>query len=91
METGLAIGTGLFFPEKTELNDLLQPVFQHMQEKYPNKVLLVRAHQAEMFEANTDIRMVNEKLLEKFLTGEMMALVNQLSQDISNLSENNIE
>lgn len=91
MESGLAIGTGLFLPEKTELNDLLQPVFQHMQEKYPDHVLLVRMHQAEMFKINDNVRMVNEKLMEKLLTGGMIALANQMAQGISKLSENNVD
>ena len=87
MESKLADAASLFIPPKTELNDLLQPVFQHMQERYPDRVLLVRMHQAEMFKVNDEIRMVNEKLIEKFLTTEMMGLVSQMAQGVENLTE----
>lgn len=87
MESTLADATSLFIPPKTELNDLLQPVFQHMQEHYPDRVLLVRMHQAEMFKVDDNIRMVNEKLIEKFLTAEMMGLVSQMAQSVENLTE----
>ena len=91
MEYTLADATSLFIPPKTELNELLQPVFQHMQENYPDRVLLVKMHQAEMFKIDDDIRLVNEKLMKDFLTGEMLGLASQMAQGITNLSEKNVD
>lgn len=43
---------------------------------------MVRMHQAEMFKINDEVRLINEKLIESFLTGEMLALVNTMANGI---------
>lgn len=80
MDSGLADAKSLLLPQKSDLNDVLQPVFQLMQEKYPDRVLIVKMHQAEMLKMTNEFTLANEKLLEDFLMNQMVAMAGCLGR-----------
>jgi ADP-heptose:LPS heptosyltransferase len=69
-------------PEKTELHNLLQPVFEHLEKEYPDSVLIVRNYKAELLTENDSIALYNEKMFEKYLTPEAFSHVLKLATDI---------
>lgn len=80
MDNALADATALIFPKKSELNDVLQPVFNLMQEKYPDRVLIVKMHQAEMLKMTFEVTLSNEKMIEDFFLSQMVAVAGCLGK-----------
>ena len=85
MESAIGIGTALFMPEKTELHNLLQPVFEHLEKEYPNGVLIVRNYKAELLTENDNIALYNEKMMGSYLTPEAFNYVLKLASDIGSM------
>lgn len=87
VESALGIGTALFMPPKSELNDLLQPIFSYMSDKHPGGVLIVQGHKADLFSANENLHLFNEKLIESFVTDATMQIVSRWAKDAASLTE----
>lgn len=93
MGYGLALGNALFgLPPQSELNDLIQPIFEYLQEKHPEAVLIIRNNSAELLTEINEVALYNKKLYDNFfLSPETFGLTTKFMQDLSELMPKNIE
>lgn len=76
-------------PEKTKLGEALQQVFKILRENYPASILIVNASGADLYLESGEKHIFNQEMLEKYMTGPMLGLMNNMLNGIMDMEKEN--